>query len=196
MKSLLLVIVCLSVFLSASITYALQQVAGPLFFTVPLGGSSSARYGLVNDGEETITISLRAEGDAAKYLSFPSSVELQPKKMVYTEVTANIPENYDRASGGNIYGWMYALQQGAPGQVQINVQMKKNVTIVIPGVPFVERESTTIQTVQTLTTAQTTQAQSAITGSFVMTPANYLVAGAAIGFSIGIFFVVTKRRGG
>jgi len=114
--------------------FALQQVAGALVIPVPIGGSNSARYGLMNDGNETITVSLRAEGDVAKYLSFPATVDLPSKKVVYTNITANIPTNYDVSLGRNITGYLYALQEGkSSGQVQINVQMMKSVTIVVSG---------------------------------------------------------------
>ena len=112
---------------------ALQQVAGQLLISVPVGGSNSALYGLVNDGNETITISIRADGDAAQYLSFPASVELVPNKIVYASITAAIPSNYN--SGNTISGSVYALQQGKPGQVQINVQMKKSLTITVTNQP-------------------------------------------------------------
>jgi len=128
------------IFLNTAIVFALQQVAGPLVITVSAGGSNSAKYGLVNDGNETITISLRAEGDVVPYLSFPATVDLPPKKLVYTDIVATIPKNYDTSLGGNLNGWLYALQKGEAGQVQINVQMKKNVTMIIPELPAVSRE--------------------------------------------------------
>jgi len=114
--------------------FALQQVAGALVIPVPIGGSNSARYGLMNDGNETITVSLRAEGDVAKYLSFPATVDLPSKKVIYTNVTATMPADYDVSLGRNITGYLYALQEGkSSGQVQINVQMMKSVTIVVSG---------------------------------------------------------------
>lgn len=57
---------------------ALQQIAGPIVIPTPIGGSNSSRYGLLNDDNETIVISLRAEDDIAKYLSFPQNVSLEP----------------------------------------------------------------------------------------------------------------------
>jgi hypothetical protein len=112
-------------------TLALQQVAGALVINVPIGGSNSTKYGLINDGKETITVSLRAEGDVSKYLSFPETVTLEPNKIVYVDVEARLPNDYN--DGSAISGWLYALQEGKPGQVRINVQMKKNVTILVTG---------------------------------------------------------------
>jgi hypothetical protein len=129
MKRLLLlssIIFCL-LLSSAS---ALQEVAGPIVISVVPGGTnSSSKYGLINDGNETIVVSLRAEGDVAKYLSFPSNVSLEPKKIVYINITATLPLPFEY-NGGNITGSLYALQEGTPGQVQINIQMMKSVTIV------------------------------------------------------------------
>lgn len=120
-------------FLLAQNAYALQEVAGPLVISVPIGGSNSARWGLINDGNETITVSLRAEGDAAKYLSFPATVDLVPHKTVYTNITVSIPADYSTSSGRNITGYLYALQEGNSGQVKINVQMMKGLTITVTG---------------------------------------------------------------
>jgi hypothetical protein len=111
--------------------FALQEVAGPLVISTPIGGSNSARWGLINDGAQTITVSLNATGDAAKYLSFPATVDLVPHKTVYVNITANIPANYNLVQ--NITGTLSALQQGASGQVQINVQLTKSVTISVTG---------------------------------------------------------------
>jgi hypothetical protein len=120
--------------LVATNALALQEVAGPLVMSVPIGGSNSSRYGLLNDGNETINVSITADNNTVKYLSFPSTVELQPKKLVYVNITANIPADYDKT--GNITGFIYALQEGASGgQVQINVQMMKSVVISVYGQP-------------------------------------------------------------
>ncbi len=124
-------VVILLVLLLLPSAFALQQIAGPLSFSVPVGSTGSAQYGLVNDGNETIFVKLRAEGDAAQYLSFPTTVELVPNKIVYTDIVANIPANYKGSS--NLSGSLYAVQEGKPGQVQINVQMKKSVTISVQG---------------------------------------------------------------
>lgn len=132
MKKLFVIGILLS--LLATNALALQEVAGTIIISTPIGGSNSSRYGLMNDGNETITISLRAEGDAAKYLSFPENVSLEPKKLVYTNITAVIPSDYDTSLGRNITGTLYALQEGTSGgQTKINIQLMKNVTIMVYG---------------------------------------------------------------
>jgi hypothetical protein len=120
--------------------FSLQEVAGPLVISVPIGGSNSAQWGLLNDGNQSITVSLNATGDAAKYLSFPKNVYLQPGKIVYISITAAIPNT---SSGGNITGTLYALQDGQSGQVQINIQMMKNVTIMVTGQSTTSTTTTT-----------------------------------------------------
>jgi hypothetical protein len=131
MKKIIIAMIMLTSLLLATNAFALQQIAGPLVISVPMGGSGSAEYGLINDENETITISLRAEGDVAKYLSFPATVDLQQNKIVYTNITAKIPANYNVSLGKNITGFVYALQEGKPGQVKINIQLQKSVTITV-----------------------------------------------------------------
>jgi hypothetical protein len=132
MKKLLVIGLLLS--LLATNVLALQEVAGTIIISTPIGGTNSSKFGLLNDGNETIIVSLRAEGDAAKYLSFPSNVTLEPNKFVYTNITATLPSDYDTSLGSNITGTLYALQKGSPGQVQINVQLMKAVTIMVYGI--------------------------------------------------------------
>jgi hypothetical protein len=141
--------------LLAANALALQEVAGTIIILTPIGGSNSSKFGLLNDGNETIIVSLRAEGDVAKYLSFPANVTLEPNKFVYTNITAIIPVDYDKT--GNITGYLYALQEGTSGgQVQINVQLMKSVTIEVYGQP---KQVTSSQTSQG-TSSQLNQAVS------------------------------------
>ncbi len=126
--------------------FALGQVAGKLVIIVPVGASNSTRYGLVNNGNETITAILRAEGDVAEFLSFQENIILPPKKVTFVTITANIPEDYDSSRGGNITGYLYALQEGESGQVTINVQAKKSVYILIPGLVDIPNTETLAKT--------------------------------------------------
>ncbi|OGI15163.1 hypothetical protein A3K63_03470 [Candidatus Micrarchaeota archaeon RBG_16_49_10] len=123
--------------------FSLQQVAGTLAMTVPIGGSGSAKYGLLNDGNQTIKVALRADGDTASYLSFPETIELPPGKIIYVEVTAIVTDDYDESLGGELAGYIYALQEGKPGQVKLNIQMRKAVKITIPGLPVASSTTTT-----------------------------------------------------
>jgi hypothetical protein len=127
-----IIIAIITSLLLVSPVYALQQIAGELVIPVQPGESGSARYRLINDEEEVITVRLRAEGDVANFLSFSETVDLPPKEIIYTDITANIPVDY---SGGDITGYIYALQEGEPGTVKINIQLKKAVRISVSGSP-------------------------------------------------------------
>lgn len=178
-----------------SSAFALQQVAGILLINVPIGGTNSVKYGLVNDGNETIKISLRAEGDAATYLSFPKTVDLPPHKMMYTDIVATIPTDYDKSLGGNLTGYVYALQEGEPGQVKINIQMKKLVNIVIPGLPSVIKEKTVTSII---TNSLQQESFTPLTGLFVTSSSslNYPIMFflILIILAMGIYIIKIRRR--
>jgi hypothetical protein len=184
-----IIIIILTSLLLVSPVFALQEIAGPLEITVPIGGTGSAKYGLINDENETVTISLRAEGDVAKYLSFPATVDLEPNKIVYTDITAKIPADYDKSIGGNITGDIYALQEGKPGAVQVNVQMMKSVTILIANQ---ESNSQTVENPKTAETTQPSVQTSSITGLFALIPSYYFVI--ALVVIVIIILIIIKRR--
>jgi hypothetical protein len=171
--------ILLSLLIAANVN-ALQEVAGPIIIPVAAGGSNSSRYGLINDGNETVVVSLRAEGDVAKYLSFPQNVSLEPKKLVYVNVTASLPSGYNL--GQNITGFLYALQEGQPGQVKINVQLMKSITII--AIPIDKNKTSSIYQ----------QQNSPLTGFFASI-SNYssIVVILVIAFAI-IFILYTTQR--
>jgi hypothetical protein len=111
--------------------FALKQVAGMLEIELAAGQTGVLKYGLLNDKNETSTLKLRAEGDIVPYISIPESVELQPGKLTYVELEVNIPADYDISNGNEINGSVFALQEGKPGQVQLNLQLKKGVVIKV-----------------------------------------------------------------
>jgi len=111
--------------------FALKQVAGMLEIELAAGQTGVLKYGLLNDKNETSTLKLRAEGDIVPYISIPESVELQPGKLTYVELNVNIPADYDISNGNEIKGSVFALQEGRPGQVQLNLQLKKGVVIKV-----------------------------------------------------------------
>src|SRR3989338_8969160 len=172
--------------LTSSSAFALGLTAGPVRIVVDVGASNSSRFGLLNNGNETITVAIRAEGDAAQFLTFPTTLELVPKKLTYVDVTATIPADYDGSLGGNITGFMYALQEGSPGQVQINVQARKVVQVLVPQYGGKIPEKTTAQT-------EAVEASEG-TGFAALLSENYLLF-AAIGAGVLIFvlFVVFSR---
>jgi hypothetical protein len=117
--------------LIVSSVFALGMTAGTVRILVDVGSTSSSSFGLVNKENDTIIVKLRVEGDAAQFLEIPTTLELVPNKVTYVDVKANIPSNYDGSLGGTINGSIYAVQEGESGQVQINVQAKKAIQILI-----------------------------------------------------------------
>lgn len=114
-------------------SYALQQTVGKITMYVELGGSNSSSYGLINDKNETLVAKLRTEGNISNFVEIPKTLELPPKKFVSVYVNASIPKDYDFSKGRNITGYVYALLEGQPGQVQINIQTRKTVEIIVLG---------------------------------------------------------------
>jgi hypothetical protein len=187
MKKIMIII--LASLMIASPVFALQEIAGPLVISVPIGGTGSAKFGLINDENETVTVSLRAEGDVANYLSFPATVDLEPGKIVYTDITAKIPADYK--SLGNISGFLYALQEGRPGQVKINIQMQKSTTITVGQ----ESTSQTVENPKTVETNQgTTQAVVSPTGLFALGFNNSIIIIILVIVIIIMFVIIKKRR--
>jgi len=116
-----------------TIVFGLQQTVGKLEIYVKPGESNSSYYGLINEGNQTITVKLRTEGLISEFVNISKELELQPKKFVPVFVNVSIPSNYDFSKGNNITGYVYALIEGKPGQVQINVQARKTVDIIVQG---------------------------------------------------------------
>jgi len=65
---------------------------------------------------------------------------------------------------------------------------------LIPGVPFVNRETTTAPPTNVQSTPS--QAQSPLTGLFALSSGSYYVVGIVVIFLIGIFFFIIKKKGG
>jgi hypothetical protein len=127
-KIILIALICLAVV--PSLVFALGEVAGPVVIHVPLGGSGVGMWGLGHN--ETVNVKLRVEGNASQYITLPTEVTLPPTGIYWVNVTAKIPSNYSISQGTNITGVMYAVLEGTPsGQVQINLQLKKNVFVIV-----------------------------------------------------------------
>ena len=198
MKKNIIAIPFLLSFLSVSSVLGLGLTAGTVRIIVDVGSSNSSRFGLLNSGNETVIVKLRAEGEAAQFLEFPTTLELIPKKLTYVAVTATIPADYDGAFGGNITGNIFAVQEGTPGQVQINVQARKAVQILIPEFGGKLPEPTQIQQ----TSEQKVEEESSLTGFTSLLSSNPLLSvglGAAIVLVIAFiisrtFNISIKRR--
>jgi hypothetical protein len=116
--------------LSFPFVFALQQSGGPLIAYTPLGGSNETKWGIGNNDNATIILKMRAEGDAADYVTFPATVDIEPGKFVYIPIEISLPKN-ETLLRKNITGNMFALLEGKTGsQVVINLQAKKSITII------------------------------------------------------------------
>lgn len=109
---------------------ALQQVAGPILVEIKPGETKTFQWGLGSDSDNITTVELRAEGEGAEFLSFPKTVSIEPRQLVYVEVTVTIPS--DHPGDIQLNPAMYATEFGEKGGATvINIQMKKIVTIMI-----------------------------------------------------------------
>lgn len=174
-KITLAILICLA-FIPSSVL-AFGEVAGPVVIHVAIGGSGVGMWGLGHN--ETVKVQLRAEGNASKYLSFPGEVTLPPTGVYWVNVTATIPSDYNVTQGMNITGVMYATLEGAPGQVQINLQLKKNVFIIVE---------------QPQSPDFGTQIKSFITGLFALQPSSVFPSVGLIALLVGLFYFVKMKR--
>jgi len=127
-KILIFSLICLAII--PSFVFAFGEVAGPVVFYVPIGGSNTSSWGISND--QPINVQLTAEGNITQFVSLPNSISLEGNNKIYwINLSAKIPVDYNISAGTNITGTFYALAQGQPGQVQINLQLKKNAYIIV-----------------------------------------------------------------
>ena len=172
------VLICLA-FIPSSV-FAFGEVAGPVVINVPIGGSGVGTWGLGHN--ETVNVKLRVEGNASKYLSLPSEITLPPNGIYWINVTATIPSDYNVTQGTNITGVMYATLEGLPGQVQINLQLMKNVLIVV-------------EQPQASSSATESPVGKFITGLFALEPTSVIsVLGLIFIISIASFYFVKRKR--
>ncbi len=130
MKKIILFAMILSSLFLVPTVFAFGEVAGPVVFNVPIGGSVVGIWGISND--QPITVKLSAEGNIAQYISMPDSVTLEGSNKIYwINVTVKIPADYNISQGTNITGTLYAVAEGNPGQVQINLRLQKNSYIIV-----------------------------------------------------------------
>ena len=118
-------------FLSGSVSvFALGQVAGPVVIHVRAGESNTSIWGIFN--QDPVTVSFSADGNASEFISFPEKITLEANnKISWINIVAAIPADYNYAQGKNITGAIYALSEGESGQVQLNLQLKKNIFIIV-----------------------------------------------------------------
>jgi hypothetical protein len=166
-------IILISLFLVPSVL-AFGEVAGRVVINVPIGGSGVGMWGLSNN--ETVNVKLRTEGDASNYLSLPSEVTVPANGIYWINVTANIPTNYNITQGTNITGMMYAVLEGSRGQVQINLQLEKRISILIEQ-PQVQEQT------------------SFFTGFFALQPTFWIAGIIAVVVIFALIYFARKKKG-
>jgi hypothetical protein len=178
-KIILITLVCLAII--PSLVFAFGEVAGPVVIYAPIGGSGVGRWGLGHN--ETVNVKLRVEGNASQYISLPSEITLPPSGIYWVNVTARIPSNYNVSQGMNITGVMYAVLEGKTGgQVQINLQLKKNVFVIV-------------EQPKAFPLSIFARIGKFFTGFFVLEPTSFTaVLGVVLIFIILIYFAKRKRR--
>ncbi len=100
------------------------------------GDTFTYEWGLKSELNKPVVVSLRAEGEAADFFSFPKTLELQPGEFSFFDIIVTLPE--DHPNDVLVEGAVIALMEGEPGsQVVFNIQMKKKFFLTI-GDPIIE----------------------------------------------------------
>jgi hypothetical protein len=115
--------------LSFNTVEALQQIAGKIEVHLAPGESESVRWGLVSDSDEDLELKLISDGIGAEFLSVPQTAQLAARETKSIDVVITIPE--DHPGGATVRPYVQATQAGEPGQVVLNVGLRKYIDIVI-----------------------------------------------------------------
>ena len=195
-KILVAVSICLAII--PSLVSAFGEVAGPVTIYVPVGGgTNTGQWGIFNG--DPIDAKISAQGDATQYLSFPDSVSLSGNNQIaYVTIIATIPADANLPEGTNITGTLYALAQGQPGQVQINLQVKKILFIIIgnppEGTSQVQNSPQISSQSQTQSAVQSTSNPLTAFVSYLPQLDYSLVIVVVLGIVIFLVFVFISRR--
>ncbi len=128
----------------------LGQTAGETIVNIQPGETQTVEWGLISIKEETIQVSLRAEGEGKELLTFPKTLDLFPNEWTFVDITISIPE--DHPNDVKLEPAVFALDEGKKGGgVSFNVQMMRVVTIFI-GNPVIAEELETVEAEETQTT--------------------------------------------
>ncbi|MEK6954457.1 MAG: hypothetical protein AABX01_05585 [Candidatus Micrarchaeota archaeon] len=108
---------------------AFQQVAGPVVIGAEIGGEAVGKHILINDENQTISVGISAEGEAAKFLEFEKRINIAPFSSFELQVEANL-KNYAGAAGKQLEGFITATKEGGDGgAVSIALALRKQVII-------------------------------------------------------------------
>ena len=142
----------------------LGQTAGETIVNMQPGETQTVKWGLISIKEETIQVSLRAEGEGKELLTFPETLDLFPNEWTFIDITISIPE--DHPNDVKLEPAVFALDEGKKGGgMSFNVQMMRVVTILI-GNPVIAEESETVEEVEETPTAITEEEEAP--GEFIL----------------------------
>jgi len=116
---------------------ALQQTATKLNYVVGLGETQTLQWGIISDEDITTTLEIRAQGKGSELLSFPSTIEAPPHKMVRIDFVVTIPDDYENDI--ELRPQLFALQkpiveEGISAAI-INIEMRTEISIKIGNAP-------------------------------------------------------------
>lgn len=114
------------------------QESGRLQFHLEPGESQTLQWGMINVGEETITVLLDVKDDGSEFITFPSSVDVSPDGTTYVDVTVTIPSDYPN----DVYltPRITAIEQSdseEPVRISLAIQQKLEIRIGNPIIPEV-----------------------------------------------------------
>lgn len=140
---------------------ALLQEAGTISVDAITGEKNSFTWLLQSDDDNPITLTLSAEGGGSEFLSFPQSIQIEPKQIVLVPIDVMIPSDYSGSL--SLSPTLVATKLGVGESTIINLQLSKTVIISVTN----KQESTTIDEtitpqVQTDVPAQTDQIQASV----------------------------------
>jgi len=109
---------------------ALQQFAGSIEVNIHPGETRTFEWGFLSDKDVITEIELRADGIGSEFLSFPKFQQMEPREVVLVEFSVTVPPDYEGSQ--KLMPNIYAVEYGETGgQTQLNIQMKKTVTLII-----------------------------------------------------------------
>jgi len=111
--------------------YSLQQAAGTPVIELNPGETKIFKWTLKSDKENEITeVTITVDGPGSEFLTFPETLEIQPKKINSVEFTIFVPSDYSKDV--KFFPNLYATEFGKTGGTTIiNIQMKKTMTLII-----------------------------------------------------------------
>lgn len=118
-----------STVLSTQNAFALLQIAGKIEVALAPGESQTVRWGLISDSDEDIELNLISEGIGAEFLAIPPTALIPARETKYIDVMISIPE--DHPGDVALRPYVQATQAGEPGQVVVNVGLRKYIDILI-----------------------------------------------------------------